>query len=584
MGVPRGSSRRFPVAVVGAVWVVAVALLAAPLAAAADEHGGDDVTARLVTSFDGINHYIDRPLAGASIEPPEQGLCVGNGYVVESVASAIAVYDTQGNVVQAPESLSAFYRYLPVNQGGPLVMVNDPSCYFDAATQRWFHAALALDFMQLGTHVVPTGGNHVDIAVSQTADPTGAWNFFKLYAQNDCAAGGPPWANPHACLGDFPRIGADTHGFYVTTNDYSFFTHEFRSASVYAFSKQQLETNTAAATPKWIDTAGMVNGEAGFTLEPAQSSGPDDPRGTRGGIEYFLSSNGADEVNAAHSRKSDDLIVWALSNTESLASSQPALKLTNTVLTVDQYAFPPVAQQKAGPTPLADCLNDTTLQVGPTTFGCWNILHLPQEPSHDWAEGQAIDTGDTRMQQVMLAGGILYGALGTAVRAGASTQAGIEWFAVEARASSDGGLRAHLLGQGQVAKPHLSLIAPAIAVDGDGHGAIAFSLMGPHDYPTAAYVGFDVEHGTGPVRIAAAGVGPDDGLTNYAAAFGQPPRARWGDYGAAVVDGSRIWMASEYIGQSCTLAQWLASSLTCGGTRMGAANWDTRITAIKTDR
>ena len=573
----------------GASSLAAVALLAAPAGVAADQDGSHDVTSHKVTSFDGLNHYWDRTLNPASIDPPEQGLCVGNGYVVESVASAIAIYDTHGNVLQAPKALNDFYAYLPVTQLGP--RLNDPSCYFDVATQRWFHTVLAVDFTLLGTHVVPTGGNHVDIAVSKSADPTGAWSFFKLLAQNDCAAGGPPWANPHACLGDFPRIGADAHGFYVTTNDYSYFTQVFRSASVYAFSKRALETDTANAAYKRFDTAGLVSGdESGFTLEPAQSSSSESFRSgdldtARGGTEFFLSSNAADEVNAAHSHASRDLIVWALTNTASLDSDAPSLHFTNTVVKVDQYSVPPRAQQMAGPTPLATCLNDTTLQLGPTTFGCWRILHLPSEPSHTWSEAEAIDTGDTRMQQVVFAGGMLYGSLGTAVTVDGSTMAGVAWFAVRPHVAAQGAVHAQVVAQGDVTKTGASLIAPAIAVNDDGTGAIAFSLMGPNDYPSAAYVPFDVKRGTGKVQLAARGAGPDDSLTDYAAAFGLTDlRARWGDYGAAVSDGSRIWMASEYIGQACTFPQWLASGLTCGGTRMGAGNWYTRITAVTVER
>ena len=82
--------------------------------------------------------------------------------------------------------------------------------------------------------------------------------------------------------------------------------------------------------------------------------------------------------------------------------------------------------------------------------------------------------------------------------------------------------------------------------------------------------------------MAQVGAGPDDGFTNYGAAFGiDPPRTRWGDYGAAVVDGSKIWMASEYIGQTCTYTQFITGPIgRCGGTRSALANWDTRITEV----
>ena len=87
----------------------------------------------------------------------------------------------------------------------------------------------------------------------------------------------------------------------------------------------------------------------------------------------------------------------------------------------------------------------------------------------------------------------------------------------------------------------------------------------------------------GPIHVAAAGLGPDDGFTSYKAFVGDPPRTRWGDYGAAVTDGNTIWLASEYIAQTCTLdAVPLA-----GGHRqlrwdahVARMNWSTRLTKL----
>ena len=36
----------------------------------------------------------------------------------------------------------------------------------------------------------------------------------------------------------------------------------------------------------------------------------------------------------------------------------------------------------------------------------------------------------------------------------------------------------------------------------------------------------------------------------------QPARTRWGDYGAAAVDGNSIWIASEYIATPCDYTTW----------------------------
>jgi hypothetical protein len=75
---------------------------------------------------------------------------------------------------------------------------------------------------------------------------------------------------------------------------------------------------------------------------------------------------------------------------------------------------------------------------------------------------------------------------------------------------------------------------------------------------------------------------PDDGFTGYKAFVGDISLgARWGDYGMAVTVGKDIWVASEFIGQTCTLSQYLAAPIgSCGATRTALANWYTRISKI----
>jgi len=59
-------------------------------------HGGP----RLAASFDGLDLRDQRLANGGNqftVEPPDQGLCVGNGFVVESVNDVIRVFDRKGN-------------------------------------------------------------------------------------------------------------------------------------------------------------------------------------------------------------------------------------------------------------------------------------------------------------------------------------------------------------------------------------------------------------------------------------------------------------------------------------------------------
>jgi hypothetical protein len=555
-----------------------------------------------VLSFDGLNHFAQRFGASPnqfSLEPPDQGLCAGNGFVVETINDVIAVYDTAGNKITGPGTLNAFYGVAPAivraTAGPPPTpavfgpFITDPSCYYDSATQRWFHVVLTLDtFSNNGRF---TGKNHLDLAVSNTANPTGAWTIYRLPVQDDgtqgtpdhhCSTGRYPVTpdNPFACLGDYPHIGADANGFYITTNEYSFFGPEFKAAQIYAFSKQALAANASSVLVTQLDTAKAVRGsQAGFTVWPAESSSGDFNTSANG-TEYFLSSNAADEVNAARTRTSRDLIVWTLTNTRSLGAT-PHISLSTKVLRVARYSAPPGANQKTGNTPLADCLNNTTLRVGTAPdgtplFGCWRLV-VTVEPKHNQVENQSIDTNDTRMQQVTYAGGTLYGALDTAVKVKGKNQAGIEWFAVRPSGEEGG---AHLQSQGFVASAGTNLSYPALTVNSDGVGAIAFSLMGANDYPSAAWAPFDAKSGVGAIHVSGVGQGPDDGFTDYGPAFGNPDRPRWGDYGAAVIDGSSIWIASEYIGQTCDFATFLNTTFRCGSTRTQLGNWDTRITKL----
>src|SRR5437667_7434290 len=217
---------------------------------------------------------------------------------MESVNDVLNVYDTSGHSLLGVTDLNTFYGYpAAINRTtgvrGPFV--TDPSCYYDPDTQRWFQVVLTLDTFANGAY---TGANHIDIAVSRTSNPTGLWTIYRVPAQDDGTAGTPNHGcssgpgsdkatNPHACLGDYPHIGADAHGFYVTTNEYSFFGPEFKSANIYAFSKADLAASAATVKMQQFDTEGLDNGNPGFTLWPASSPAAVYASNT----EYFLSSN-----------------------------------------------------------------------------------------------------------------------------------------------------------------------------------------------------------------------------------------------------------------------------------------------------
>jgi hypothetical protein len=577
------------------------------------------------TGFEGLNHYQQRYSRGGnqfSVEPPDQALCVGNGYVLEAVNDVLNVYNTSGQSVLPDNTatnivagfprnvnhtvdLNSFYGYAPaINRTtgvrGPFV--TDPSCLYDAATQRFFVVVLTLE-------VTPSGAftfvNHLDLAVSATSNPTGSWNIYKLDVTNDGTNTGG--VNPGPYLGDYPHIGADANGFYITTNAYPWCCNGFSGAQIYALSKAQLAAGAASVTVAHIDTSGMVNApsdagptQPGFTVWPAQSPGTGSFATGNGGTEFFLSSNAADEATnpvagTGGSHTSTQVVVWTLTNTSSLNAFTPALNLTNKVLTVNQYAVPPKQKQPGSGTPpttdvpQGHCINDTTTSTI-AGLGCWRLL-FGSEPAHDEVISRP-DSNDTRMQQVMFANGKLWGALDTALNPDSGPQrAGIAWYIVNPSAGK-------LVLQGYLGATGHDFTYPAIGVTPSGRGVMAFTNTGDSTFPSAAFAAIDAKVGVSAWNDVTGGAGAaqDDGFTSYKSQVGNPPRTRWGDYGAAAVDGNSVWIASEYIAHTCVYTDWGGPFFTggtgdnllgtCGGSshgpgvRTALANWSTRISKL----
>ena len=575
--------------------------------------------------FKGLDLYQQRYARGGNqftVEPPDQALCVGGGYVVESVNDVMNVYDTSGasllpnntptNIIGGHPrdvghavDLNSFYGYpaaidRTTGLRGPFV--TDPSCLYDAATQRFFMTVLTLD-------VVPTTGaftltNHIDIAVSQTANPAGAWNIYKIDVTNDGTnAGG---VNPGPYLGDYPHIGADANGFYVTTNAYPWNGNGFAGAQVYALSKAQLAAGASDVTMQHTDTFGMVpatsdagSTQPGFTVWPAQSPGASSFSLADNGTEYFLSSNAADEAThpvagSGGTYTSHQLVVWSLTNTASLVSGSPNVHLSNRLVGVGDYALPPKQQQPGADTapgtdtPQGYCLNDKTTQLFNGTRGCWRLL--VSSPPHQEVISTP-DSNDTRMQQVMYANGKLWGALDTALTVGPGTtnRAGIAWYVIK-----PGGTPT-VLKAGYLGAAGMDFTYPAIGVTASGRGVMAMTATGDTTYPSAAYAPIDSVTGVGTWGAVPGGSGlaTDDGFTSYKAQVGNPPRTRWGDYGAASVDGSHVWLASEYISAACDYTTWGGPFFAGGtgdnllgscagpshgpGTRTALGNWATYV-------
>ena len=477
----------------------------------------------LALAFNGLTHR-DQRFAGTgayantqfSTEPPDEGLAVGNGFVLQTVNAAMAIYDAAGGrLLQGPTALNQFFRLKPeINRSSTAYgdFTSDPRAYYDAQLQRWFVSVVAISTNpENGNFVAPT---RLLVAVSDSRDPTQDWKIYSIDTTHDGTAGCP-------CFGDQPVIATDEHGFYISTNAFSL-REGFAGVQIYALSKQLLAGGAMPVVVHWNGPA--LPGGYAFSLQPVlhSSFGTDD---AAHGVEYFTSV--ADIRNMFDHR----LALWALTNTASLDDPIPALRLRSTILNVEPFGIPPDAPQPAGPTELGSLISENQPFVA---------------------------TNDQRMQQAVFAGGKLWSALTTmvAVENDPKPHAGIAYFAITPFLQS-GVLKAEVARQGYVAVANADLFYPAVAVGADGKGAIAFTLSGAHNYPSAAYVSLS-DSGVSDVNFLAAGAAPQDGFSGYQY-FGGGGSGRTGDYSAATVDEhGNIWMAAEYIpaGPRTLLANW----------------------------
>jgi hypothetical protein len=488
------------------------------------------VSGPALAQFNGVTH-MDQRFANAgnqfSVEPPNPSVAAGGGFVLEGVNNAIEVYSTSGTPL-LPRVISSNELFgLPAainrNTGSNGVFPTDMRVFFDPGISRWFVLQRAQDNDTFGN---PLNSSHLYLAVSQTSDPTTTYNIYIANTTNGTHPGCP-------CLLDFPGIGADQYGFYISANEFNTFSQTFVDASILAISKGSLASGAATPTISRFFLPFATGFE--FTVQPATTPPGASYFLANGGLEYFASTVGSFSTGAS-------LPVWAMVNTSSRAVGTPNPTLIQISVPTLSYGFPSAANQPDGPRPYGASLTPP----GPLPF---------------------IDGADTRVLSVSYSGGRLYVTFATNAsdQNGRSVVGGA--YVILSPTFRGGTLAATVLKQGYLVINNNHILRPSIAVDAQGRGAISATVVGPNWYPSAAFIPMSGPFVTPTIiQIAQAGSLPEDGFTGYSGGFA-PAAARWGDYSSAVVagDGS-VWMVAEYIGNL---------------PRSTLANWDTFVMSIK---
>jgi hypothetical protein len=300
--------------------------------------------AALLESFNGVSSR-DSAVTnfGQQFEPPDQGLCVGNGFVVEMVNSAYTVYRPSGAVVAGPFNVNG-----PFNEG-LTQFTSDPRCHYDADTHTWFAVILFINSEE--------NASSIDVAVNTSGDPTKVWTTYKIDTTGLGGKTGP--RHPGCpCFGDQPTLGIDGQNLYVTTNEFSILGEQFNGAQIYAFAKKDL-----VALSSTVHFARFMNlsigGSVASSVQPALSAGTP-------AAEFFLSSL---DPTATFDQR---IGVWALTKA-ALVAKGGTPKLSSLVLPAEAYGVPPKAEQR-GASSLLDAGDDRMQQVQFTGSSVWGEL------------------------------------------------------------------------------------------------------------------------------------------------------------------------------------------------------------------
>jgi hypothetical protein len=149
--------------------------------------------------------------------------------------------------------------------------LTDPRVIFDKSGQRWFAAELTYPLDANGNFIP----NDVLVAVSNTSDPTQGWRGYRL-------AGTNPGTNPNDpgyFLVDYPTLGVNAKGVYITTNNFDI-NSNMVSINMYVIAKSDL---IAGKTPSIGRFSGLDPNVYGYTQQPVIDIG------TSAGQELLLS-------------------------------------------------------------------------------------------------------------------------------------------------------------------------------------------------------------------------------------------------------------------------------------------------------
>ncbi len=555
---------------------------------------------------------------GVDIEPADQGLCAGNGYVVEANnLGEILVFNT---VLQRASAVIPLDTLMGLTSRG-WSSGGDISCVYDHDNGgHWIFTEIVSASPETsggafgGCFAGVPNSCYEGIAVTTGSDPYGPYSVYFLNANYNPGEPGYPYL-----FNDFAKIATTRDAFLLFYDEFpdngsipGFGGGFFNGAQQFAIDKNALELGLPVfgdhgkPNPAFnvaIENMGLLPTPNGtcfsdnqyhlpgitcwYAAIPAHAPDPTQYDNSHGGSGFIL------DTLDFYGLGDDRVAVFDWTGLKSLNS--PNCSACSHIQFGGQlfsgvsfyYGEGFLAEQKNGPIPLGDECGAAGLSVG-------------SPPPASCPESGIATNGDF-MTQVSQAQGQIWGATTTAIAQTYSSESapevhqGAVYWVIGTDTFDTSGFFT-LTGQGYVSPKHGELEFPSMAAEGlsfqdggNGGAIMTFTLssdgVSKAVYPSTAY-GRLTSTSNGLlksiVNIVDLGQSPQDGFTEYQGYPG-PTRARWGDYSNAVYlwGSGKIYFATNYIQYAnCTGSEFTLTLGTCDGTRDGYANWGTSVNYV----
>jgi uncharacterized protein (TIGR03437 family) len=415
--------------------------------------------------------------------PPDTMGAVGPQHVVTMLNTQVSIQSRSGvvrsdNKVSYPISLSAFWSPL-----GPFNSTNapfDPRIYYDASADRWIATADSAGALPSSALL---------IATSQTGDPGGVWNYYKVTVGNSNL-----W-------GDFPTLGVNGTWVTVSMNMFQIQGHQnYVNTNLYVFSKADLYKN--------VDASGKNGGTGAHTVfsDPfGELTGANDIDNSSPDTLYLLQAFGSDVSPFRGSGIRITAITGPVGNETFSFSDTANPRFVNFT---DPWADSAIGTGDFGP------------QAGTSTH---------------------VDTGDGRLGNCVMRTGTIWCAHTIYLPYPRPTRTAAQWFQIDPA-------KASLIQHGRVDDPNgvYFYAYPSIAVNKSGDAMTGYTRFSSGDFPTAE---FSYRASGDPANT----MQPDNifklGESSYVATGARSGSNRWGDYSMTVVDPVNdltFWTIQEY--------------------------------------